>query len=362
MILLRSACALFAVCSIGCATSRYDAANLPVELQAPLVENPQTVDLSNLAMATTSDDLIARGDVLEVNIFDGLKSPDPLLVRIDNDGFGELPYIGTIPLAGSDMETAESRIKAAYVNGRIYRPPHPHVTVVRRRQQKNQVLVIGAVKEPGKYELPRRSSDLLSAIYAAGGLAEDAGPEVEIRYPGGLDNDPRQSAPVAGGSPGGLSMTGHSLQPDSSARPRSIQVDLVSAAKSGTKGYYIDDGGIVVVEKRDPMPVKVMGLVKQPGIYDFPVTKEIRVLDAISMAKGVSTNLADKIYVIRRLPQFDGPKVIQVSLAAAKTDGRSNLRLAPGDVVTVEQTFATVVLDTLKIIRFGIGASLGALF
>ena len=362
VVLLRLVFALPAICSIGCATGRYSAADLPPEFEAPRVANPQTLDLSKIAMASASDELIARGDVLEISIITGLSLPQPpWLVRVDNNGNANLPIIGSVPVAGLDMETAESQIKLAGVGRQIYRIP-PHVTVTRKQQQKNRVLVIGAVQVPGRYELPSRSSDLLTAIYAAGGLAEDAGTEVTIQYPGGLDNRVRQAVPIAGGSPEGLSAVGHSSQEAPRAGPRSVRINLVSATKSGTGGYYVEDGGIVVVEKCDPMQVTVMGLVKKPGTYEFPVTQEIRVSQAISEAEGVSSMLGDKIFVRRRLPHLDGEKVIQVSLSAMNKDGgRSDLRLAPGDIVSVEQTAGTVFMDVLKIIRVGISAG-GAIF
>ena len=57
----------------------------------------------------------------------------------------------------------------------------PHVTVTMKRQRKNAIMVIGAVKEPGLKELPRGSCSLLAALVSAGGLSEDAGTDVEIR-------------------------------------------------------------------------------------------------------------------------------------------------------------------------------------
>lgn len=43
--------------------------------------------------------------------------------------------------------------------------------------------VLGAVKQPGMFELPPDSSDVFSAIAAAGGLAENAGTRVKILSP-----------------------------------------------------------------------------------------------------------------------------------------------------------------------------------
>jgi polysaccharide export outer membrane protein len=62
--------------------------------------------------------------------------------------------------------------------------------------------------------------------------------------------------------------------------------------------------------------------------------------------------------VIRQIPGESEPLVIKVSLAEAKGVGKGNLRLAPGDVVSVEQTPATVVLGALNnFVRFGLSGT-----
>jgi len=76
------------------------------------------------------------------------------------------------------------------------------------------------------------------------------------------------------------------------------------------------------------------------------------------MAGGLSSQVADKIYVIRHVSDQPEPVVIQVSVRDAKTSGQENLALAPGDVVSVEQTPATVMVDGLKsLVRFGVNAA-----
>ena len=85
----------------------------------------------------------------------------------------------------------------------------------------------------------------------------------------------------------------------------------------------------------------------------------MRGLDAIAMAGGVASAVADKIYVIRPVPETDGQTaIIQLSLSNAKADAHQNLRLQPRDTISVEHTPATIVLEAIKIIRFGLGASL----
>ncbi|MCA9061417.1 MAG: hypothetical protein KDA96_00080, partial [Planctomycetaceae bacterium] len=112
----------------------------------------------------------------------------------------------------------------------------------------------------------------------------------------------------------------------------------------------------------DPPPIYVTGLVYNNGPVEYPVGKTLRVLDAVSLAGGLRNQLADKIYVIRKVAGSDDPAVIQVSHQRAKHHGEENIVLAPGDVVSIEQTAATVFLDMFQIIRLSISGSTGVLF
>ena len=60
----------------------------------------------------------------------------------------------------------------------------------------------------------------------------------------------------------------------------SYRINLISAAKSGTNSYVVQDGGVVMVEKRDPATIKVLGLVHKPDEYPFPVGKDITVQES----------------------------------------------------------------------------------
>ena len=76
------------------------------------------------------------------------------------------------------------------------------------------------------------------------------------------------------------------------------------------------------------------------------------------MAGGASSLVADKVFVIRRLPNRPEPIVIKVSLSRAKRDGNENVRLAEGDLVSVESTPTTMAVDTVgKFFRVALGLS-----
>ena len=355
--------------------SKYTFRDMPPELVAVRRENAQTLDLQGLAQASANSNVIDRGDVIEVAISAGLDEKDTvrLPVRVGDDGIAPLPEIGPVALAGMEMEAAEATIVRACIERQLYR--RPNVTVTMKKQRVNRVTVIGAVEKPDVYELPRGRCDLFAALVAAKGLAKDAGTIVEIRNPNRPTGSRRD--PVASGGLGGINTVGVADGSAESAATaaldtesttggplRTIRIDLVSATKSGTGDYLLSDGAVVRVEKRDPEPLHVMGLVKKPNRYEFPIAEDVRVTDSIALAGGTSQAVCDKIFVIRRKPDGSGTAVIQVSLRQAKRNSRANLSLAPGDVVSVEQTPATILMETLNVVRFGVGASLplGAFF
>ena len=346
----------------GCASSDIiPASELPAPLQAAHIENPKTLELIRLANGTYNNELIAADDVLEVNILAGLNpkdNPPAMQPRVSKNGVISLPEVGDVNVSGLDLESAESAIATACVQRQIYR--RPHVTVSMRRQATNRVMVASGVKNPGYYNLPRGSSDILSALVAAGGLADDAGTNVEVRNPSGGSIIPNRIAQGLGPS-GDVANVGHSQSAPTGQRtgPSSFKIDLVSATKSGQAAAPLADGSIVTVERRDPESIQVMGLVNKPGEIKYPIGTELRLLDAISQAGWTSNQGANKVYIIRSTPR---QVVIEASLREAKRNSNENIRLAPGDVVSVEQTPTTVMIDTLKLIRFAVGTSLNTLF
>ncbi len=359
LIVLPLLCGLLP-CLAGCsligsgARLHYTATNLPAHLHAPETDNPRTVQWTNLAMPAVDNQSIAAGDVLDVTIASGLTTDSTVTwpVRVNaRTGVATMPGLGSLSLAGLTLEGAEAAITAACINKGLFWSPN--VTVMMKHQYRNRIMVLGGVKEPGVYELARDRSSLLAAIHAAGGLSSDAGSNIEIKFGG---TGPGQHAT-------GLRQAGYSLPASEQSADQIVRINLVKNTQTRSAGHYIADGATVMIEKRDPEPIHVMGLVKKPNRYDFPYDREVRVLDAIALAGGLSSTVADKVYVIRSLPDGTGETaVIEMSLHDAKRDATRNIRLQPRDVVTVEHTPATIVLEAIKIVRFGVGASLTSLF
>ena len=326
---------------------------MPDSLRLAKRSNPQTVDLSKLASGTGGSETIGAGDVLEVQIAAGLQEDDQstMAARVANDGTIALPMIGLLNVAGVEPQGAESLIRAEAIRRQLYHNPTVTVTVTHKRM--NKVRVLGAVKAPGLYELPPGASDVVSAIAAAQGLEKDAGQHVEVRNP---YRPHAAERPTVAGIPG-QPLSTVSTSSSSSNGMNSYSIDLISAAKAGDGQYIVQDGGVVMVEKRDPAPVYVGGLVKTAGRYDYPIGQDLHLLDAISLAGGPSNQLANKIYVNRPVVGAKDPAVIEISYRDAKRSADSNILLGPGDVVSVEQTPGTVFMEALNLIRFGISGN-----
>jgi polysaccharide export outer membrane protein len=311
-------------------------------LLVPVTQNVQAVDLSRFATASVSSNVIERGDVLDVSIETGYASEDmsSLLVRVGEDGLANVPLVGRIPLAGVDLAWAEQSIAAAAIQRNVFR--NPTVTVVMKQKRVNKVTVVGAVESPGVYELPRSSSSLLAALVAAGGLGEEAGASVQIR------RSIVAPAPQRSG-PGGVTPAGFQ-QPATMVRPVSYHVDLIEAAKQDRMDHHVQDGDVVMVQRREPQSIDVLGLVSKPGRFELPTNKELTLLDALALAGGTSTQWADKVHITRRAAGESDPSVIVVSIREAKRFGKGNMRLGPDDVVSVESTPTTLITDSIRVV------------
>jgi polysaccharide biosynthesis/export protein len=356
--------ALAALAVSGCARNRVlKATAMPPEYAIAPRQNAQTIDLSKLATSAVSSELIDRGDVLEVTIETGydkerVNNNNSLSIRVGEDGMAQVSLIGPVQVAGLELTGAEQVIRMAAVERGIYR--NPSVTVLMKHQRVNKVTVVGAVKEPGTYELPRANSGLLAALVAAQGLSEEAGTDIEIRRPALRANPPPSGDKVAQG-PNQLASY---RETQADVRPTSsVRIDLIAATKqtNSNQNWSLDDGDVVMVERRDPQPIEVIGMVTKPGQFPLPAGKDLHVLDALALAGGTTTPYLDKINLIRRVPDRKEPLVVRISLHEAKTKGQGNLLLGAGDVVVVEQTGPNFAMDIFRTFApYTLGATIGA--
>jgi polysaccharide biosynthesis/export protein len=327
----------------GCQKAVYRAANLPPELSASKIEGLHKVDLSRLAQSSTSSEVIYPGDVVEVTIATGLedRSPPSWPLRVADTGEVNIPLVGLVRVGGLLLTDAEQVIRHESIARRVFRDPH--VSLLLKNRRSVRVTIVGGVTNPGTYELPSASQDLLTALIAAGGLTKRASTIVEIRNL----QDPDDLASSYNGQRSTV------LQNDS------VRIDLIAASEGLMPEYRIRDGSIIVVREQEPTTIQVIGLVRRPNQFEVPPDQQVRLLDAVALAGGLTLELADKVQVIRQLDSMEEPVVISASIRAAKRGGQANLVLAPGDVVSVEETPLTFTVGTIQnFVRFGFSSAI----
>jgi len=90
------------------------------------------------------------------------------------------------------------------------------------------------------------------------------------------------------------------------------------------------------LEARPKGSITVVGAVKQPGRYEIPPEQDVRILDAIALAGGLSSEEVGRIVIKRTATNADQPTYLEVSIEKAKNHVKDNIVLMAGDVVDVK--------------------------
>jgi polysaccharide biosynthesis/export protein len=137
---------------------------------APSPSAPSAAGLraADFSAVPTSRTLIHPGDQLSVQVFGDQSLTQQTMVLAD--GTVDYPLIGRVGVAGKTPDQA-AQVLAARLHEYVR---HPVVTVEISSLAQPDVLVLGDVKTPGKYNLPS-DGRLSDAIAAAGGLVDTNG-------------------------------------------------------------------------------------------------------------------------------------------------------------------------------------------
>ena len=92
--------------------------------------------------------------------------------------------------------------------------------------------------------------------------------------------------------------------------------------------------------------VVVSGEVRKPGEFMFPEGRDFRVLEAVARAEGIPNKVVDTVIVCRKQKGLDERALILVSLRKATRSEVENIRLMPGDIVSVEPNLTTLMKDS----------------
>lgn len=253
-------------------------------------------------------DRVGPGDVLAVTLYSRAQAGSaPVLVRVDEDGRIFMPLTDETPIevGGKTIGQAEKAIRDAHVP-EIYPQVVVHAEWV--EQNATRVIVRGQVSAPGLVALPATTPNLVTAISLAGGFTPLASGEVtlsRVRNPADTVTvdvtDPEQTEAIVAMPP-------------------------------------LASGDIITVHAAGPSQVYVTGLVNAPVPQAIAAGAKITVLQALSGAAGLRTDVTPtEATLVRRLP--DGQDVhVKLDLMKIKSGDDPNIELAVGDVLHVPHT------------------------
>jgi len=277
---------------------------------------------------------IGPGDVLEISV-PAIPELATRVERVSGEGEISLPYIGKVKAAGLTDEELEAEL-----HKRLLRYMHnPRVFLVVKEYYSRQVAVLGAVLQPGMYNLNSSSDTLYDLVTRAGGVTTTADPIVQIIPAEEVSKaDELEVMAVASKLP--------KVQEDPSTlvlkRTEPIVIDTAELANKGLQKYlYLParPGDVIMVPGGSQ--VLVEGWVERPGAY--PVTRGLTLAGVVAAAGGpLYPADLESVRVIR--PEKDGTKAVAVlNLEDIKSGDAEDLRLKGGDIVEVTATDGKLV-------------------
>lgn len=264
---------------------------------------PQPLQQSSNAAVRSRRTVIHPGDQLSVQVFGDSSLTQNTMVL--SDGTVDYPLIGKVKVGGKTPNQA-SEILASRMHEYVR---HPVVTVAITQLAQPDVLVLGDVKNPGKYNLPS-DGRITDAIAAAGGLANTNGAFPDARV--------------------------------ADADGRVTQVSLQRLLQNGQTGLdmTLQEGDVVYVPGPIQMNIDVTGAVDHPG--EIQVNEGDHLSTAIAKA-GDSQNAHSDLNHIRLIRTgSDGKQSTQeINLydALKKGDISADPKLEKGDMVYVPEAY-----------------------
>ena len=266
---------------------------------APLVSGPSSVqDAQNIQV---NDYRIGPKDLLQITVFELPELNQT--ARVAEDGSITMSLLGKVEVAGFTAQGLEQKLAALL--GERYTTGGAHVTVFIREYQK--ISVIGAVGQPGMYELVGPTS-LLQAIAQAGGLTAQATTELYVYR---TDADGGQERIV-------------------------VRLDDLTSGGDQALNIALQPKDVVMIPIEQTLNVFVYGEVKNPGAIPYLSSKKITLLQAVAQAGGPTEWAKKSKVMIKRKDRKTGKEMkIRVNLKSMIGGKVADIVLEEGDIVIV---------------------------
>lgn len=256
---------------------------------------------TNPAVPANLDVQIGSEDLLEISVFE--LPQFSVSSRVSGDGTITMPLIGSIEVRGLTKRQVEDKIADAleekYVN-------NANVSVTIKEYKSRQVSVLGAIRTPGAYYIvsPRT---LLQLISEAGGLTAEAGSKCYIFRQGSSK----------------------------------VEIDLLDLMNNGNQNLNVPilPGDVVNIPAETKIVVYVLGAVRSPGAIEMTTSMPITLLAAIARAGGPLEQASQSNIQIKRRGASGAETVIKANLKDIIKGKAQDIKLNPGDVINVPESF-----------------------
>ena len=251
--------------------------------------------------------VIGPQDVLAIQVFDQTDLGGKYTVEAD--GTLSFPLLGRVTAGGMTLRNFESELKKRLADG--YRVD-PQVSVAVEQHRSRRLYVVGEVRTPGPVPLTGDMT-LIEALARAGSTLPSASGELAIvRGKQGAD--------------------GPTLPSDGAmTRPSSAPRSAISRAASMKQAIELRDGDTIFVLRAET--AFVFGEVRSPG--SFPIQKDTTVLQALSLAGGVTEHGAlNRVKAVRLV------KGQRTEVKVALTD-----IVLPGDTIVVPEASLNALVN-----------------
>ncbi|HEY5094475.1 MAG TPA: polysaccharide biosynthesis/export family protein [Candidatus Eremiobacteraceae bacterium] len=278
------------------------ALSAPTSAPAPAATSVPAAPAPAAAPAHSADYIIHSGDQLNVQVFGDSSLSQSVTVLPSGDI--QYPLIGKVHVAGQSPDDAAQTI--AHALKKFVR--NPVVSIILAQQGEINVLVLGGVQKPGKYQLTS-AAHLTDAVSVAGGLAGTA-----------------QAYPTA-------KLT------DYSGQLREVSLQKLYGDGDTSLDLPVTDGSIVYIPSPVLIDVEVSGAVDHPGEVELSQGDRL----SMAIAKAGNSNSADadlnNIHVMRTLPTGQVQNY-NVNLYDSLQQGKTNvdMPLQKGDIVFVPKS------------------------
>ncbi len=265
---------------------------------------------------------LSPGYLLQMDVYDVPEMSTEL--RIDAQGSVTVPLAGSVHVEGDTVPEAQAAIARVLIDKRILK--NAQVTINVLQYSSKSVSVLGEVLNPGR--LPLLAPESLEDVIAlAGGETISANDDIEIQRPGENGEVTRK------------------------------HIVYVQAGDSSTvQNTLVEPGDTILVHRAGI--IYVLGAVNRPGGYLMVNGGSLSVIQAVSLAGGITLQASAKWAVIVRR-QGEGYVQFKVPLAAMETGGAAPVQLQANDALYVPvSTWKAVLISSSNVLSAATSAAI----